>query len=186
MGDMEVEMEKKEEDSDVEGKHHFTYMPTLVKAEEGEQEEQLYKLDPYFGFVPAEKKSEEEDMPETEARKKRDAQNLIYQPLTYYPVQPVHHVYQPISYVPAQTTVVRKVEGATEESDDKPQAETQPAQVQVPVLLPGVINPILSSPVILNPVQVTHTQVVASPLPENDFPVFPNDPETSEQGALEF
>ena len=41
-------------------------MPTLVK---GEEEQQLYKLDPYFGFVPAEK-SEEEDMPEEEARKR--------------------------------------------------------------------------------------------------------------------
>ena len=164
------------------------YMPTLVKAEEGEKEEQLYKLDPYFGFVPAEKS--EEDMPETEARKKREAESQFLYPGTVaYVPGSVHQlvyqpIYQPVNYVPAQSAqTVQTFQKVATTDEEKPAEETKPVVVQNPVLLPGVINPILQ-PVVINPVQVT--QVAASPLPENEFPVFPNDPETNEQGALEF
>ena len=87
--EMVPEMEQKSEDAQ---QHQLTYsfhpyygyLPTLVKKGDDAAEEQLYKLDPALGFVPAKTDEVEPAVVEETERKKREAQTFIY-PSIYHP-----------------------------------------------------------------------------------------------------
>ena len=110
--------------------------------------------------------------------------NYFGVPLTYIPTVPT---------VQIQNTVVQKTTTDEEVAEDSEQAQPVVPILQTPVVLPGLINPILGSPavfthpstVFINPAQVA-VKPAASPLPEKEFPVFPNVPENNEQGAFDF
>jgi len=205
----EGETEMKTETMEAEEKNHLTYsfhpyfgyMPTLVKAKDGEEtEELLYKLDPMYGFVPA--KKDDESTEETDAkRKKREAGKITREKIPQTLIYPSYGNYfgVPLTYIPTvptvqiQNTVVQKTTTDEEVAEDTEQAQPLVPILQTPVVLPGLINPILGSPavfthpstVFINPAQVA-VKPAASPLPEKEFPVFPNVPENNEQGAFDF
>lgn len=178
--------DKEEAMEEEEKKHHISYsfhpyygyLPTVVKSGE-EKKEQLYKHDPFLGFVPVKDEAEEEAQ-EGDARKKREAQTFIYpqmagQYITVYPT------YQPLAF--QQVQVLRQEDQA---EDNGTPASTKPLEHagNVPVILPG------PQPVLVPGILIPQLPVVlpgqSLPLPENQFPVIPNEPDSDEQGADEF
>jgi len=152
------------------------YLPTLVQKPEQKENEQLYTYDHMRGFVPVPMEEEAEEVEEEARRKKRDAQVFLY-PHQYVP-------YYPTYVVPTVATqAAKKVEA---EEEEKP--ETLPEVVDnQKVPLPGLVQvQLVQTPVLqaAQPLVVVPHPVL--PLPTDQYPVIPNDPEQEEQGAFEF
>jgi len=175
----ESEMEQKSEDAQ---QHQLTYsfhpyygyLPTLVKKGDDAAEEQLYKLDPALGFVPAKTDEVEPAVVEETERKKREAQTFIY-PSIYHPSP--QGILHGGTYLPLTTKAAG--EGETSETVE----DTKPAEPATPVILPALV-----------PGYVPFTAPVFSPLPvvvqkptlPSEFPVIESNAETNEQAAFEF
>jgi len=187
--DKEMEKDDSTEETDMkaddENKLHMQYvfhpyhgyLPTLVKKPEMKMNEQLYTYNPMLGFVPVPEKVEEaEETPakeETEIadRKKRSAQVWMYP--GYVP----HYVVPRVQYVVPNGA--KKVETEEETGEDEPQ--TLPAVVDTQVPYPGLVQ-IVRTPV----TQIQPLVVVQNPLPFNQYPVIPKEPDSEKPGAFEF
>merc|ERR1712079_239260 len=175
----ESEMEQKSEDAQ---QHQLTYsfhpyygyLPTLVKKGDDAAEEQLYKLDPALGFVPAKTDEVEPAVVEETERKKREAQTFIY-PSIYHPSP------QGILHGGTYLPLPKKAAGEGETSETV--EDTKPAEPATPVILPALVpGYVPSTAPVFSPLPV----VVQKPTLPSEFPVIESNAETNEQAAFEF